>query len=247
MTNKYKKSHESITRKGSALSKYQDVIVGKRSLATLAYFEWCMLLGTVPGALGLMLRKMFWPKLFGSCGKGVQFAKGIVLRHPNRIHLGDNTVISEFCILDARTELSDYVLTIGKDVILSSNVMISCKNGTVNIGDRVGVGAQTIIQSTNECPVAIGDDCMIGPRCYFVGGGNYNIDRLDIPMREQGIKDDTGMTVENDVWLGANVTVLDGVSIGRGSVIGAQSLVNKPIDEYSIAFGSPARAVRSRK
>ena len=235
-----------MTRKGSALTKYQDVIVGKRSILLLLYFEWCMFLGILPGALGLLLRKVFWPRLFGSCGRGVQFAQHVVVRHPGRIHLGNNVVISEFCILDARTESEDRVLVLGDDVILSNNVMISCKDGAVSIGDRTGVGAQTIIQSTNQCPVSIGDDVMIGPGCYLVGGGNYNVDRLDVPMREQGIKRDSGIQIAADVWLGAKAIVLGGTKIGSGSIIGASSLVTKSVPIRSIAIGSPARVTKSR-
>jgi len=246
MTDKYKKSHATITKRGSALSKYQDVIVGERSLLTLLYFEWCMLLGILPGALGLALRKIFWPRLFGSCGKGVQFAQNIVIRHPNRIHLGNNIVISEMCILDARTERLDRVLSVEDDVILSTNVMISCKDGTVSIGARTGIGAQTIIQSTNQCPVSIGEDVMIGPRVYLVGGGNYNMDRIDIPIREQGIRQDSGIRLAADVWLGANVTVLGGVEMGKGSVAGAGSVVTKSIPDNTVCVGSPAKAVKVR-
>ena len=246
MEKKYKKSHAAVTSKGSALAKYQDVIVGGRSLLTLVYFEWCMFLGIIPGALGLILRKVFWPRLFGSCGHGVQFAQNIVIRHPKRIHLGSNVVVSEYCILDARTVTSDRVLILGDDVILSTNVMISCKDGEVSIGARTGVGAQTIIQSTNQCPVSIGEDVMIGPRCYLVGGGNYNVDRLDIPMNQQGIKQDTGAHLASDVWLGANVTVLGGVHIGTGSIAAAGAVVTRSVPAKSISAGVPSRIVKKR-
>jgi acetyltransferase-like isoleucine patch superfamily enzyme len=242
----YKKSHAAVTGGGSPLQKYQDVIVGRRSIPGMLYFEWCMFLGALPGALGLILRKLFWPRMFGSCGKGVQFGQNIIVRHPKRIHLGNNVVISETCILDARTEYCDHVLTLGDDVIMSNNVMISCKDGIVTIGARTGIGAQTIIQSTNKCPVTIGDDVMIGPRCYLVGGGNYNTDRLDIPMREQGIKPDTGIRIASDVWLGANVSVIGGVEMGGGSIAGTCAVVNRTVPERAICVGVPARVVRTR-
>jgi acetyltransferase-like isoleucine patch superfamily enzyme len=247
VTEKYKKSHASVTSKGSALAKYQDVIVGRRSLLTLAYFEWCMFLGIIPGAPGLLLRKVFWPRLFGSCGSGVQFAQNVVIRHPHRIHLGDNVVISEACILDARAVSSDQALVLGNDVILSNCVMISCKDGAVTVGERTGIGAQTIIQSTNQCPVSIGADVMIGPRVYLVGGGNYHTEKVDIPMREQGIKPDSGVCLKDDIWLGANVTVLGGVTIGAGSIIGAGAVVTKSVPDYAVCTGVPARVVKLRE
>ena len=205
-----------------------------------------MWLSPVPGALGLFLRKFFWPRLLGSCGRGALFGTNAILRHPHRIHLGDRVVISEGCILDARNNESQDVIVLGDDVILSNNVMISCKNGTVRTGSHVGIGAQAIVQSTTNCPVTIGSDVMIGPQCYIVGGGSYNIDRLDIPMWRQGIKSDGGVVLEDDIWLGAQVSVLGGVVMGKGSVAAAGAVVTKSIPERAICVGQPARVSRTR-
>ncbi len=240
------KTHKVITEQGSALSKYQNVIVGNGSLGFLIYFEICTWLGKIPGALGILLRKIFWPRLFGSCGKGVMFAEGIVLRHPKKIHLGDDVVISEYCVLDARHDNDDHVLTLGDNVILSVNVMISCKNGCVEIGARTGLSAHTLIHATNNCPVHIGEDGIIGPQCYLAAGGNYNYARLDVPIKEQGIAPDGGVTLENDIWLGAKVAVLGGVTMHSGSIAGAGAVVTKSVPENSICAGVPAKVIRKR-
>lgn len=242
-----KKTHAAVTGKGSPLAKYQDVVVGSRSWFNFFYYEFCMLLGPLPGALGMVLRKIIWPRMFGSCGKGCIFGTGIVVRHPGRIRLGRSVIISEGCILDARHESAGNVIVLEDNVILSNNVMISCKNGTVAIGKDVGINAQTIVQSTNNCPVSIGDDCVIGQRCFIIGGGSYNIDRLDIPIRQQGIRDDGGVCLENDVWLGGNVSVLGGVTLGRSSVAAAGSVVTRSVDAHAICMGVPAKVVKSRQ
>ncbi len=156
-------------------------------------------------------------------------------------------VISEGCILDARNEKLHNILVLEEDVILSNNVMISCKNGTVKIGARSGIGAQTIIQSVNNCPVSIGADVIIGPQCYIIGGGNYNINRFDIPIWRQGTKDDGGVKIESDVWLGANVNVLGGVTLCTGSVAAAGAVVTKSIPTRSICMGVPAKVLRTRR
>ena len=161
-----KKTHAAVTRGGSAMSRYKDVAVGRESFLALIYYEWCMFLSSINGALGLFFRKIFWPKLFGSCGKGVTFAANIILRHPHRIQIGDRVVISEGCILDARNEKSNHVIVLANDVILSNNVMISCKGGSVKIGACSGIGAQTIIHSINSNHVSIGADVIIGPMLY---------------------------------------------------------------------------------
>ena len=167
--NHFPKTQQAVTDGSSGLRRYQDVLVGSRKLLTTLYFEWCSWLSPVPGAIGLFLRQLFWPKLFGRCGKGVMFGANMILRHPGRVIIGDNVVLSEGVLLDARHSTESAVISIGNDVILANNVMISCKKGTVQIGDRTGIGAYTIIQSAQRCPVAISDDAILGPRCYLVG------------------------------------------------------------------------------
>lgn len=242
-----KKTHKAITGKGSPLSKYQDIMLGSRSWAAFLYYEWCQLLSPVPGALGMALRTFFWPAMFGSCGRGCMFASGITVRQPGRIHLADAVVISEGCILDARHESEPISIRLGSNVILSNDVMISCKNGTVTVGDNCGLNARTIVQSTNNCPVLIGPDCIIGQQCLLIGGGSYNLDRLDIPIREQGIQADGGVHLQEDVWLGGNVTVLGGVTMGKGSVAGAGALLTRSVDAYTVSLGAPARVVKNRQ
>ena len=248
MDNKTKinKTHRVMTEKGSALAKYQNIIIGNKSIGNLIYFEICAWLGKIPGAAGIALRKLFWPRLFGSCGKGVMFAERIVLRHPKKIHLGDNVILSEGSVLDARHDSNDRALVLGDDVMLSINVMISCKNGCVKVGARTGLSAHTIIHATNDCPVNIGKDAIIGPQCYLAGGGNYNHDNLDIPIREQGIVNDGGVILEDNTWLGAKVTVLGGVTMHSGSIAGAGSVVSKDVPENSICAGVPAKVIRQR-
>ena len=240
------KTHQAVSGKGSPLAKYQDVMVGSRSWAALLYYEWCMLLGPLPGAIGMLLRQIFWPRLFAECGTGCLFAPGITLRHPGRIRLGNSVIISEGCILDARLESEAVSITLGDNAMLSANVMLSCKNGTIRIGSDCGINAQTIVQSTSGSPVFIGPDCIIGQRCFIVGGGSYHIDRIDIPIREQGIRADDGVRLEADVWLGGNVTVLGGVTMGRGSVAGAGAVLTKSVAPYTISAGVPAKVIKTR-
>jgi galactoside O-acetyltransferase len=240
------KTHAAITSGGSALKKYQQIIVGSSSLLTLLYYEWCMLLSPVPGALGMLLRKIFWPRMFAACGKGCMFATNIVVRHPGRIRLGNSVILSEQCVLDGRHDCADDAIILGDNVILSNAVMLSCKNGTMVIGSDTGINAQTVVQSTNNCPVRIGSDCVVGQRCLIIGGGSYNTDRLDVPIRKQGIRDDGGVVLEEDVWLGANVTVLGGVTMGRGSIAGAGAVVTRSVPSGNICMGVPAKVTGTR-
>jgi galactoside O-acetyltransferase len=125
--------------------------------------------------------------------------------------------------------------------------MISCKNGCIKIGKNTGLSAQTIIHATNDCPVTIGEDVIIGPQSYISAGGNYHFDQLDVPIREQGINPDGGIVLEDNIWLGAKVTVLGGVTMESGSIAGAGAVVNKSIPTNAICAGVPAKVIKVRE
>ena len=88
----------------------------------------------------------------------------------------------------------------------------------------------------------------IGAGCTIITGNH--IPTVGIPHFELGhshINDvEKDITIEEDVWCGANVTLLSGAHVGRGAVIGANSLVNKPIPPYAVVVGTPARIIASK-
>ena len=75
---------------------------------------------------------------------------------------------------------------------------------------------------------------------------NHNFDDPELPINQQGVKR-RGVVIGEDCWIGNRATVLDGVRIGRGSVIGAAAVVTGDIPEFSVAVGSPARVLRDRR
>lgn len=247
MSHKQIKTHNAITGSGSALQKYQAVMVGTDSFWSTLYYEICVWLAYLPGAMGLFARKLFWPRLFKQCGHGVQFAYGITLRHPGRIVLGDNVVISEYCTLDARNPEVEIAIKLGDNVMLSNEVCLSAKGGTIEIGAHTGLGTKTTVQSTNDCPTTIGRDGIIGPHCYLVAGGTYHMEQLDVPTWRQGIKPDSGCHLLDNVWLGGQVTVLGDVIMEPGSVAAAGAVVTQNVGKNAIVGGVPARQIKVRE
>lgn len=156
---------------------------------------------------------------------------------------------------------------LGKHIYLDDRVLLYGDNsqGTIELGDKVHlhrdsilqtgvggairIGARTSIQPRNQLSaycgvIEIGSDVQIAPACAFYPY-NHQI-APGRPIREQELVSKGGIVIEDDVWLGYGVIVLDGVRIGRGAVVGAGSVVTKDVPAGAIAVGSPARVVRMR-
>lgn len=131
-----------------------------------------------------------------------------------------------------------YVIAGGEHISIGRKCKIH-KN--VYIGKNSGVGYGCEIPNG----VTIGENVMMGPN-VIIYTQNHRTDRTDIPMREQGMCEIKPVTIEDDVWLGARVCILPGVTIGKGSIIGACAVVSKSIPPYSLAVGNPAKVVKTR-
>lgn len=109
-------------------------------------------------------------------------------------------------------------------------------------GERVSLGRG--VQLTCGGGVSIGDDVMFGQGVFVISNGHV-MDRVDIPMVEQGLY---GSPVEigDDVWIGASAIILPGVHIGRGAVIAAGAVVTRDVPAYALVAGIPGRVVRIR-
>jgi maltose O-acetyltransferase len=112
----------------------------------------------------------------------------------------------------------------------------------IRLGDRSDLGMDALIMG----PLTVGADVMMGPRCVLISD-SHAIGDTGRPMNRQGFVPARPIVVEDDVWIGAGVTILPGVRIGRGSVIGAGSVVAKDVPPWSVAVGNPARVVRQRQ
>lgn len=134
-------------------------------------------------------------------------------------------------------------VTFGKHISFDDNVEVRNRTRTNSfIGDNVSINRNTVVRGFFR----IGMNVAIAPNCTIIGA-NHNFQRTDIPIKHQGVSNRGGVVIEDDVWLGANCVVLDGVTIGKGSVIGAGSIVSRSIPPYSIAVGNPCKVIKSRK
>lgn len=114
-------------------------------------------------------------------------------------------------------------------------------NPELSIGDNSGVGVNCLVSGETY----IGNNVMMGPDCIMYSYSHAH-DRLDIPMTEQGFKKATPINIGNDVWIGARVIILPGVTIGSHVIVGAGAVVTKDVPDYAIVGGSPAKIIRMR-
>jgi len=111
----------------------------------------------------------------------------------------------------------------------------------LKLGKNVFVNANAYFMDGNY--ITIGDNVFIGPD----GGFYTNTHPENVQSRNEGLEKALPITIEKNVWLGANVSVMPGVTIGEGSVIGAGSVVTKNIPKHSVAVGNPCRVIRQTK
>ena len=230
--------------KKSSVQKYKDMTVGDRGWGALFRYEIMMLLfNSIPGALGLFLRQRFYRSLFQRVGRGVIFGRNIVLRQPNKILLGDDIIIDDDCLLDAKGE-GNQGITIGNMVTIGRFSSIVCKNADITIGSHVNIGSTVKIITANQGKIVIGNSVDIGSGCHF-SGGSYDYSDPDVLPSSRRLETQ-GITVEDLAWVGVGVIVLDGVTIGTKSIVGAGAVVTKDIPPNCIAAGVPAEVKKHR-
>jgi len=236
---------ELLSEKKSLSAKYSSLVVGEKGFWKLLRFELVNLLfSRVPGALGLALRRIFFPCLFQKVGKGVVFGRNITLRHPHKVVLGDNCVIDDNVVLDAKGE-KNYGLRLDGNVYIGRNTILSCKEGSISIGEYSNISANCSLLSETE--IILGRYCFLAGHCYLVAGGNHSFDDVSRPIMFQPSLSKGGIRLGDDVWLGAGVIVLDGASVGQGTVVGAGGVVTGSLPEYVVAVSSRRQVITDRR
>ncbi len=112
----------------------------------------------------------------------------------------------------------------------------------ISIGNNSGIGQYASLHGT----ISIGHDVMMGPN-VTIWTANHNFSRTDIPMTQQGIGEEKPVTIKDDVWIGSNVVILAGVTLGQGSIVGAGSIVTRDVPDWAVVAGNPAKIIRYRK
>ncbi|MBQ8809088.1 MAG: acyltransferase [Bacteroidales bacterium] len=148
----------------------------------------------------------------------------------------------------------DYIedIQIGHGVLISDWCLIGVcnrdkkiRNSRLIIGNGTFIGEFNNIRATGG-EIIIGKYCNISQHCSLVAS-NHSIAKDRYISEQPWDEVKIGIKLGDDVWIGANSVVLPGVTIGRGAVVGAGSVVTKDIPEYAIAVGNPAKIIKYRE
>jgi acetyltransferase-like isoleucine patch superfamily enzyme len=167
--------------------------------------------------------------------------------HPRHLHIGPGVKVEDLAEVHCLSRRGVWLgagVTIGRGASIRPSSYYGGELGEgLRVGDGTAIGAYSWIGASAF--VEIGSKVLFGPRVVVIPE-NHNFDDVTIPIKEQGTTR-AGVTIGDNCWIGANATILSGVHIGPGSIVAANSVVNRNVPSYSIVAGAPARLIRSRK
>ncbi|HET6224881.1 MAG TPA: acyltransferase [Bacteroidia bacterium] len=180
---------------------------------------------TIKKIIGKFRNRVFSEKQKNRFGEKVQVDSSVTVASTAVVEIRYGGEIS----IDAYTELLDGVLVLSY-------------GGKIKIGKKCSINAYTIVYGHGG--VTIGDAVLIAGHCMIIPN-NHNYKDKHVAIRDQG-STSKGIVIENDVWIGHGCSILDGVTIGKGAVIAAGSVVNRSVEPYTIYAGVPAKKIKDR-
>lgn len=172
-------------------------------------------------------------------GSNVKFKHAHRIKYGKFLKLGNGVTLSGLGLMG---------LKIGHNVGLGSHSNIICSTSLNNmgkgikIGDNVGIGEFAYLGGAGG--LEIGNDCIIG-QYFSCHPENHNYMKTDDLIRNQGVNRQ-GIKISENCWIGSNVTILDGVRIGAGSIVAAGAVVASSFPVNSVIAGVPAKIIKSR-
>jgi acetyltransferase-like isoleucine patch superfamily enzyme len=192
------------------------------------------------------LRGLMYRLCIGSVKGSLFIGKNVAIRYPKNLHLGNQVIIEDGaeinCLAFNGMHLGDRV-SIGKYAIIRpSNIYGGPIGEGLVMGNNSNIGPYNYIGCSGK--ITIGDNVMLAPR-VSIYAENHVFDNPNITIKAQGVSK-MDVVIEDDCWIAANVVILAGVTIGKGSVVAAGSVVNEDVPAFSVVAGVPARVIKSR-
>ncbi len=177
------------------------------------------------------------------------YRRKLGIKKVHNIRLGRNIEIShpQQCSFGNRITLGDSVrvkgkVSVGNNCQIHSYSLLDARDGYISIGDNCSINDYCVLYGMGG--LEIGNDVRIATHTVMVSA-NHIFSDTSKPIRAQGIEK-MKIIIHDDVWIAANVCILGGIEIGKGSVIGAGAVVTKSIPPMSVAVGNPAKIIKQR-
>jgi len=218
---------------------YVERATGSRSLTRFVWQGTILtLMSRMPTIWATVARGIVYRSVLGSIGSSCLIEEDVRLQVPKRIFLGSRVFVGQYSYLDGQTS----ILRLGDDVHLSRFCTLRAGERGIAVHEGAGINTRSYIDGNGG--VEIGRNALLSPGVQVLSG-NHVFDDPQTPIRLQGTAYGK-VTIGEDCWLGTNVVVLPGVTIGRGAVIGAGAVVTKDVPELALALGIPAKVVGHR-
>lgn len=155
------------------------------------------------------------------------------------ILLGNDVRVGRFCLLKSNPRSS---IKIGQKSVLHEGVIVRSFDSSIVIGSNTTINPYTVLYSAGG--LSIGSNVLIATH-VVISAHNHEFKNRNILIKKQGLSK-LGIRIEDDVWIGANATILDGVIIGEGAVVAAGAVVTKNVAPFSVVGGVPAKEISQR-
>ncbi|MBV8091816.1 MAG: acyltransferase [Acetobacteraceae bacterium] len=164
-----------------------------------------------------LMRRVCLRALARRCGQGLKVAPGVGVRHPETFEIGDGVFIGEQAVIQGRFD------------------------GCCKIGNKVWIGPQSFLDARD---LVLGDEVGWGPGAKVLGSEHTGLP-VDLPIIATDLRV-APVRVEAEADIGVNAVLLPGVTVGRGAIVGAGSIVTRDVPPYTKVAGVPARVIGER-
>ena len=178
--------------------------------------------------------------------KGIVFCgRNVIVEHAYNLRADPSLILEDNVHINA---LGFEGISLGRNVTIAESAILICtgvllnKGVGIRIGDYSAIGAQSFLGGQGG--IRMGNNVIIGAGTRIFSE-NHNFQDENIPIRMQG-ETRKGVVIEDDCWIGASVTILDGVTIRQGTVVAAGAVVTKDTPANSVIAGVPASFLKSR-
>jgi len=178
------------------------------------------IVSALPGVSGGKLRALRLRATLASLGPSATISAGIQVLGAKDIHIGPRFFCGRGCSLYADG------------------------GGKITIGERVALNADVSLNAAIGGKIYIGDDVLVGPR-VLMRATDHAFSLINVPIWQQGHIPGV-IRIEDDVWIGGNVTILGGTTIGKGAVVAAGAVVNGDVPAFAVVGGVPAKHLKWR-